>query len=65
MKTKMESILIVDYANQNSMKKRGHVLIWYNQIPSWLEQESPNWTSIMAMRSCGIGLITVWIMPIT
>jgi len=40
----------VDYANQNSMKKRGHVLIWYNQIPSWLEQESPNWTSEQIYR---------------
>jgi endo-1,4-beta-xylanase len=33
------------YANINGMRKRGHVMIWYNQIPNWLENEAPNWTA--------------------
>ena len=28
----------VNYANSNSMRKRGHVMIWYKQIPNWLTQ---------------------------
>ena len=27
------------------MKKRGHVMIWYKQIPNWLDEESKTWTS--------------------
>jgi endo-1,4-beta-xylanase len=26
----------VAYANANGMRKRGHVMIWYKQIPQWL-----------------------------
>ena len=25
----------------NMIEKRGHVMIWYNQIPSWLKIEAP------------------------
>ena len=35
----------VDYANKHNMKKRGHVMVWYKQIPNWLEEESVNWSS--------------------
>ncbi len=35
----------VDYANKHNMKKRGHVMIWYKQIPNWLDEESKTWTS--------------------
>ena len=35
----------VDYANKHNMKKRGHVMIWYKQIPNWLDEESKSWTS--------------------
>jgi len=35
----------VDYANKHGMKKRGHVMIWYKQIPKWLEDESPSWSA--------------------
>ena len=35
----------VNYANKHNMKKRGHVMIWYKQIPNWLDEESKTWTS--------------------
>ena len=35
----------VNYANKHNMKKRGHVMIWYKQIPNWLNEESKTWTS--------------------
>ena len=35
----------VAYADKYQMRKRGHVMIWYKQIPSWLEEEAPNWTA--------------------
>lgn len=27
---------IVDFASQNGMKVKGHTLVWYNQLPSWV-----------------------------
>jgi endo-1,4-beta-xylanase len=27
---------IVAFANQNGMKVKGHTLVWYNQLPSWV-----------------------------
>ena len=35
----------VSYANTNNMRKRGHVMVWYKQIPSWLENDSASWTA--------------------
>ncbi|MEP4095837.1 endo-1,4-beta-xylanase [Reichenbachiella sp.] len=35
----------VAYADANGMRKRGHVMIWYHQIPNWLQQEAPTWTA--------------------
>ena len=35
----------VDYADKNNMRKRGHVMIWYKQIPTWLKNEAPNWSA--------------------
>ena len=35
----------VAYADKYQMRKRGHVMIWYKQTPSWLEAEAPNWTA--------------------
>ena len=35
---------IVDFAEQNQMKLRGHTLVWHNQIPGWffLDPENPD-----------------------
>lgn len=35
----------VNYANSNGMRKRGHVMVWYKQIPTWLANEAPGWTA--------------------
>ncbi len=37
--------LFVNYANSHAMRKRGHVMIWYKQIPNWLENEAPSWSA--------------------
>lgn len=37
--------LFVNYANNHAMRKRGHVMIWYKQIPNWLENEAPSWSA--------------------
>jgi endo-1,4-beta-xylanase len=60
----------VAYANKHQMRKRGHVMIWYKQIPSWLEAEAPNWTAqqvydfsksyILALSSYSAGKIDEW-----
>ena len=60
----------VDYANKHNMKKRGHVMVWYKQIPNWLEQESVNWSSqqiysftesyIRALSKYTVGKIDEW-----
>lgn len=60
----------VAYANKHQMRKRGHVMIWYKQIPSWLEAEAPNWTAqqvydfsksyILALSTYCIGKIDEW-----
>ena len=60
----------VDYANKHNMKKRGHVMVWYKQIPNWLEQESVNWSSqqiysftesyIKALSKYTVGKIDEW-----
>lgn len=60
----------VNYANKHNMKKRGHVMIWYKQIPNWLEEESKNWSSqqiydftesyIRALSKYTIGKIDEW-----
>lgn len=31
-------------AESKNMRVRGHAFIWYNQAPSWLKTEAPNWT---------------------
>ena len=60
----------VAYANKHQMRKRGHVMIWYKQIPSWLEEEAPNWTAqqvydfsesyILSLSSYCVGKIDEW-----
>ena len=35
----------IAYADKYDMRKRGHVMIWYNQIPSWLKIEAPEWSA--------------------
>jgi len=60
----------VAYADRHQMRKRGHVMIWYKQIPSWLEAEAPNWTAqqvydfsksyILALSSYSAGKIDEW-----
>ena len=60
----------VDYANKHGMKKRGHVMIWYKQIPKWLEEESPSWNAqqiydfsksyIIALSNYTAGKIDEW-----
>ena len=60
----------VAYADTYGMKKRGHVMIWYKQIPNWLENEAPNWSSqqiydfsksyIIALSSYCYGKIDEW-----
>ncbi len=60
----------VDYANKHNMKKRGHVMVWYKQIPNWLEEESKNWSSqqiysftesyIRALSKYTVGKIDEW-----
>lgn len=60
----------VSYADKHQMRKRGHVMIWYKQIPSWLETEAPNWTAqqvydfsksyILALSSYSAGKIDEW-----
>lgn len=35
----------IAYADKHDMRKRGHVMIWYNQIPSWLKIEAPEWSA--------------------
>ena len=60
----------VAYADKYQMRKRGHVMIWYKQIPSWLEAEAPNWTAqqvydfsksyITALSSYSAGKIDEW-----
>ncbi len=27
------------------IRKRGHAMIWFSQAPTWLQNESPNWTA--------------------
>ena len=60
----------IDYANKNGMKKRGHVMIWFKQIPKWLEEESVEWTAqeiydfsksyIIALTNYTSGKIEEW-----
>ena len=35
----------IAYADKRDMRKRGHVMIWYNQIPSWLKIEANEWSA--------------------
>lgn len=60
----------VAYADANGMRKRGHVMIWYNQIPKWLKKESACWSAqqiydfsrsyILALASYTAGKIDEW-----
>jgi endo-1,4-beta-xylanase len=60
----------VAYADKHQMRKRGHVMVWHNQIPSWLEEEAPNWTAqqvydfsksyILSLSSYSAGKIDEW-----
>ena len=35
----------IAYADKHDMRKRGHVMIWYNQIPSQLKIEATEWSA--------------------
>ena len=60
----------VEYANKHGMKKRGHVMIWYKQIPKWLEDEAPSWSAqqiydfsksyVIALSNYTVGKIDEW-----
>jgi len=60
----------VAYADLNGMKKRGHVMIWYKQIPTWLQNEAPTWTAqqvydfsksyVKALSTYCVGKIDEW-----
>ena len=60
----------IAYADKYDMRKRGHVMIWYNQIPSWLKIEAPEWSAqqiydfsksyILALSSYCKGKIDEW-----
>ena len=60
----------VAYANANGMRKRGHVMIWFKQIPQWLANEAPTWTAqqvydfsrsyIIALSTYAAGKIDEW-----
>lgn len=60
----------INYADANGMAKRGHVMIWYNQIPTWLKNEAPTWTAqqiydfsksyIIALATYTAGKIDEW-----
>jgi|GEM_PF-828735 len=40
---------IVEFAECNSMKVRGHVLVWHNQLPSWLTNGTWSPTDLAAI----------------
>ena len=60
----------VAYADLHGMRKRGHVMIWYKQIPTWLQNEAPTWTAqqiydfsksyILALSTYTAGKIDEW-----
>ena len=60
----------INYADANGMAKRGHVMVWYNQIPRWLRDEAPTWTAqqiydfsksyIIALATYTAGKIDEW-----
>ena len=60
----------IDYADRNGMRKRGHVMVWHNQIPTWLKNEAPNWSAqqiydfsksyIIALSTYCAGKIDEW-----
>lgn len=45
---------IVDFAQKNGMKVKGHTLVWYNQLPSWVSGIS----SASDLRSAMVNHIT-------
>jgi endo-1,4-beta-xylanase len=45
---------IVDFAVQNQMKVKGHTLVWYNQLPGWVDAI----TSVDELRSVMVDHIT-------
>ncbi len=36
---------MIDTANNNNMKTRGHAFIWHSQAPSWLTTDAQSWTN--------------------
>lgn len=60
----------INYADANGMAKRGHTMVWYNQIPRWLRDEAPTWTAqqiydfsksyIIALATYTAGKIDEW-----
>ena len=35
---------VLAFAEKNNMRTRGHVLVWYDQIPKWIKEASPAFT---------------------
>ena len=35
---------LLDLADTEDMRVRGHAYIWYNQAPNWLKNEAPGWS---------------------
>lgn len=61
---------LLDLADAEDMRVRGHAYIWYNQAPDWLNNEAPGWTDqqlfdfaenyIMALGGYCAGRVDEW-----
>lgn len=61
---------LLDLADVEDMRVRGHAYIWYNQAPNWLKNEAPGWSDqqlfdfaesyIMALGGYCAGRVDEW-----